>query len=129
MKRLLTAVTALLAASLVPLAAGAQETVKLGIIFPLSGGSGPQGQNTVKAVESMTAMINEAGGVLGKQIGITAAFAAPKTKSARRMPSSSASTRPPRMPPGAKSSVPATIPVQAIAGRSNTVDAPNSIIR
>lgn len=68
MKRLLTAVTALLAASLVPLAAGAQETVKLGIIFPLSGGSGPQGQNTVKAVESMTAMINEAGGVLGKQI-------------------------------------------------------------
>lgn len=46
----------------------AQETVKLGIIFPLSGGSGPQGQNTVKAIESMTAMINEKGGVLGKKI-------------------------------------------------------------
>lgn len=46
----------------------AQETVKLGIIFPLSGGSGPQGQNTVSAIKSMTAMINEKGGVLGKQI-------------------------------------------------------------
>lgn len=46
----------------------AQEGIKLGIIFPLSGGSGPQGQNTVKAIQSMTAMINEAGGVLGKQV-------------------------------------------------------------
>ncbi len=33
------------------------------------------------------------------------------------MPSSKSSTWPPRMPPGVKSSVPATMPVQAMAGR------------
>lgn len=47
--------------------AGAQP-IKVGVIFPLSGGSGPNGQATVKAVEAMAAMINEEGGVLGRQI-------------------------------------------------------------
>lgn len=68
MKKCVVIVAALLAGALVPSIAQAQESIKLGVIFPLSGGSGPQGQNTVKAIESMTAMINEAGGVLGKQV-------------------------------------------------------------
>lgn len=67
-KIILGAAIALMAGAMSGLPAVAQETIKLGIIFPLSGGSGPQGQNTVKAIESMTAMINEAGGVLGKQV-------------------------------------------------------------
>ena len=46
----------------------AQQTVKVGVIFPLSGGSGPNGQATVKAVETMAAMINDEGGVLGRKI-------------------------------------------------------------
>jgi branched-chain amino acid transport system substrate-binding protein len=67
MKRFLVA-AALVAGAILPAPTMAQETIKLGIVFPLSGGSGPQGQNTVKAIESMTAMINESGGVLGKQV-------------------------------------------------------------
>lgn len=46
----------------------AAQPIKVGVIFPLSGGSGPNGQATVKAVEAMAAMINEEGGVLGRQI-------------------------------------------------------------
>lgn len=60
-----------LAATLLAFAGGgamAQDPIKLGVIFPLSGGSGPNGQKTVNAIESMTAQINENGGVLGRQI-------------------------------------------------------------
>jgi branched-chain amino acid transport system substrate-binding protein len=46
----------------------AQQPIKVGVIFPLSGGSGPSGQATVRAMESMAAMINEDGGVLGRKI-------------------------------------------------------------
>jgi branched-chain amino acid transport system substrate-binding protein len=54
------------------LAAGAfaQDTVKVGVIFPLSGGAGPQGQHVTQAIQSMAALINESGGVLGKKIEI-----------------------------------------------------------
>jgi branched-chain amino acid transport system substrate-binding protein len=52
--------------------AGAQETVKVGVIFPLSGGAGPQGQHISQAIQSMAALINESGGVLGKKIEIVA---------------------------------------------------------
>jgi len=54
------------------LAAGAyaQSTVKVGVIFPLSGGAGPQGQHVTQAIQSMAALINESGGVLGKKIEI-----------------------------------------------------------
>ena len=52
------------------LAAAAQSTVKVGVIFPLSGGAGPQGQHVNQAIQSMAAMINEDGGVLGRRIEI-----------------------------------------------------------
>lgn len=56
-------------ATLAALPAAAQQApIKVGVIFPLSGGSGPNGQATVKAVESMAAMINDEGGVLGRKI-------------------------------------------------------------
>ena len=52
--------------------AAAAQPIKVGVIFPLSGGAGPQGQHLVKSIQSMAAMINEAGGVLGRQIVIEA---------------------------------------------------------
>jgi len=57
------------------LAAGAcwaQDTIKVGVIFPLSGGAGPQGQHVTNAIQSMASLINESGGVLGKKIEIFA---------------------------------------------------------
>lgn len=51
-------------------AAHAQDTVKVGVIFPLSGGAGPQGQHVTQAIQSMAALINESGGVLGRKIEI-----------------------------------------------------------
>ena len=52
--------------------AAAAQPVKVGAIFPLSGGAGPQGQHLVKSIQTMAAMINESGGVLGRQIVIEA---------------------------------------------------------
>jgi branched-chain amino acid transport system substrate-binding protein len=46
----------------------AQATVKVGTIFPLSGGAGPQGQHVTQAITAMAAVINESGGVLGRKI-------------------------------------------------------------
>lgn len=48
----------------------AQPTVKVGTIFPLSGGAGPQGQHVTQAITAMAAVINESGGVLGRKIEI-----------------------------------------------------------
>ncbi|MDM7944572.1 MAG: ABC transporter substrate-binding protein [Hydrogenophaga sp.] len=48
----------------------AQNTVKVGTIFPLSGGAGPQGQHVTQAITAMAAVINESGGVLGRKIEI-----------------------------------------------------------
>ncbi|WP_208508048.1 ABC transporter substrate-binding protein [Variovorax paradoxus] len=45
-------------------------TVKVGTIFPLSGGAGPQGQHVTQAIQAMAAVINESGGVLGRRIEI-----------------------------------------------------------
>jgi len=52
------------------LAAAAQGTVKVGVILPLSGAAGPQGQHVTNAINVMAAMINDAGGVLGRMIEI-----------------------------------------------------------
>ncbi len=52
------------------LAAAAQGTVKVGVIFPLSGGAGPQGQHVTQAIQSMAALINDDGGVMGRRIEI-----------------------------------------------------------
>jgi branched-chain amino acid transport system substrate-binding protein len=51
-------------------AAAAQEPIKVGVIFPLSGGAGPQGQHVTQAIQAMAAVINEEGGVLGRKIEI-----------------------------------------------------------
>lgn len=48
----------------------AQATIKVGTIFPLSGGAGPQGQHVTQAITAMAAVINESGGVLGRKIEI-----------------------------------------------------------
>ncbi|MBU6271097.1 MAG: ABC transporter substrate-binding protein [Betaproteobacteria bacterium] len=53
-------------------APGVAQPIKVGVIFPLSGGAGPQGQHLVKSIQSMAALINESGGVLGRQIVIEA---------------------------------------------------------
>ncbi|MDT7952788.1 MAG: ABC transporter substrate-binding protein [Acetobacteraceae bacterium] len=49
-------------------AASAADPVKVGVIFPLSGGAGRQGQGVVDAIKAMASMINANGGVLGRQI-------------------------------------------------------------
>jgi branched-chain amino acid transport system substrate-binding protein len=54
------------------LTAAHAQPIKVGVIFPLSGGAGPQGQHLVKSIQSMAALINESGGVLGRQIVIEA---------------------------------------------------------
>jgi branched-chain amino acid transport system substrate-binding protein len=50
--------------------AGGSGPVKVGVIFPLSGGAGPQGQHVTQAIQVMAALINAKGGVLGRQIEI-----------------------------------------------------------
>jgi branched-chain amino acid transport system substrate-binding protein len=49
---------------------GGSGPVKAGIIFPLSGGAGPQGQHVTQAIQVMAALLNSKGGVLGRQIEI-----------------------------------------------------------
>lgn len=71
MKRLRTLLTSL-ALGLGLAAPAAAQPIKVGVIFPLSGGAGPQGQHLVKSIQSMAALINESGGVLGRPIAIEA---------------------------------------------------------
>jgi branched-chain amino acid transport system substrate-binding protein len=49
-----------------------QPAIKVGTVFPLSGGAGPQGQHVTSAIRAMAALINENGGVLGRNIEIVA---------------------------------------------------------
>ena len=61
------------AALLAILLGGAQAQegpIKVGTIFPLSGGAGPQGTHVTQAIQAMAAIINEDGGVMGRQIEI-----------------------------------------------------------
>lgn len=51
-------------------AGAAEPPIKVGVIFPLSGGAGPQGQHVTQAIQAMAAVINEDGGVLGRKIEI-----------------------------------------------------------
>jgi branched-chain amino acid transport system substrate-binding protein len=46
------------------------QPVKVGVIIPLSGGAGPQGQHVVQAIQAMAASINENGGVLGRPVEV-----------------------------------------------------------
>jgi len=68
----LAAAAALTLASAVGAAQAQDDPIKVGAIFPLSGGAGPQGNHVVGALKSMAAIINEDGGVLGRQIEIIA---------------------------------------------------------
>lgn len=54
--------------TLFPGAARAADPVKVGVVFPLSGGAGRQGQDVAHAVQTMAAMLNADGGVLGRPI-------------------------------------------------------------
>jgi branched-chain amino acid transport system substrate-binding protein len=47
-----------------------QSPVEVGVILPLSGGAGPQGQHVTQAIQAMAAIINESGGVMGRPIEI-----------------------------------------------------------
>lgn len=50
----------------------AATPIKIGAIFPLSGGAGQQGQQMVKALNAMADIINKQGGVMGRPIEIEA---------------------------------------------------------
>ncbi|PVA09820.1 ABC transporter [Pelagivirga sediminicola] len=59
----------MMAAGLLASGVQAQEDpIKVGVIFPLSGGAGPQGKHVNWAIEAMAKMINEDGGVMGRQL-------------------------------------------------------------
>ena len=68
MKRMIGTSLLVAAAAFAAGAAWAQDTVKVGVIFPLSGGAGPQGQHIAESLEAMATMINDDGGVMGRQI-------------------------------------------------------------
>lgn len=57
-----------LAALVLPVAAWAADPVKVGVIFPLSGGAGRQGQDVAHAIQAMATIVNADGGVLGRQV-------------------------------------------------------------
>ena len=50
----------------------AADPIKVGVIFPLSGGAGRQGQEVVQAMQAMAAIINSDGGVMGRPVEIVA---------------------------------------------------------
>lgn len=68
MKRIRTLMGSLGLALAFSSAAMAQAPIKVGVIFPLSGGAGPQGQHVTQAIKAMTEIINADGGVLGRPI-------------------------------------------------------------
>jgi branched-chain amino acid transport system substrate-binding protein len=66
MSKTLSWTTLALLASLV--APAAAQDIKVGTIFPLSGGAGPDGQTVTNAVKLMVGQINEKGGLLGRKL-------------------------------------------------------------
>ncbi|MFP5460044.1 MAG: ABC transporter substrate-binding protein [Gammaproteobacteria bacterium] len=71
--KLVRSMAAAAAFALAALSGAAQaQPIKVGTIFPLSGGAGPQGQHLVQSIEAMAALINESGGVMGRKIEIVA---------------------------------------------------------
>ena len=49
-------------------AAQAADPIKVGTVFPLSGGAGPNGKAVTDAVKVAAEMINKSGGLLGRQL-------------------------------------------------------------
>jgi branched-chain amino acid transport system substrate-binding protein len=70
MKGLYRFLALLLVACAAHTAAWAQNAIKVGVILPLSGGAGPQGQHVSQAIQVMAALINESGGVTGRPLEI-----------------------------------------------------------
>jgi branched-chain amino acid transport system substrate-binding protein len=68
MKLVVAAVGALAAAGLAE--AQVENPIKVGVIFPLSGGAGPQGQHVMQAIQVMASLINDSDGVMGRRIEI-----------------------------------------------------------
>ncbi|MGR3783803.1 MAG: ABC transporter substrate-binding protein [Albimonas sp.] len=68
MKRMIGTGLLVAAAAFAAGAAWAQDMVKVGVIFPLSGGAGPQGQHIAESLDAMATMINHKGGVMGREI-------------------------------------------------------------
>ena len=70
-KKLSLTTFALLASLVAPLAAPAvAQDIKVGTIFPLSGGAGPDGQTVTNAVKLVVGQLNEKGGLLGRKITV-----------------------------------------------------------
>ncbi|WP_419897319.1 ABC transporter substrate-binding protein [Roseomonas sp. USHLN139] len=70
-RRQLLRATAIGAAALAaPARLYAADPIKVGALFPLSGGAAPQGQHVTQAIEIAAALVNEAGGVLGRPIQV-----------------------------------------------------------
>ncbi len=63
-----TVLAGIATSTMLPSFAVAEDTIKIGLIIPLSGGAGRQGQDVTNAVQSMATLINNAGGVLGRPI-------------------------------------------------------------
>ncbi len=58
----------IIAAPMLSRAGFAADPVKVGVIIPLSGGAGRQGQDVTNAINSMLTLINAEGGVMGRPI-------------------------------------------------------------
>ena len=49
---------------------GQASPIKVGVILPLSGGAGPQGQHVTQAIQAVAGLINDNGGVMGRSLEI-----------------------------------------------------------
>jgi branched-chain amino acid transport system substrate-binding protein len=58
------------AALAAPRLARANDPIKVGALFPLSGGTAVQGQHVCEAIEIAAGMVNDAGGVLGRPVQV-----------------------------------------------------------
>jgi branched-chain amino acid transport system substrate-binding protein len=63
-------ITALALAALAAEPTLAQGPIKIGTIFPMSGGAGPNGQAVTNAIKVVADLINKQGGVLGRQLTV-----------------------------------------------------------
>lgn len=63
-----TVLAGMAASTMLPPLAWAADPIKIGVIIPLSGGAGRQGQDVTNAIQSMASLINNGGGVLGRPI-------------------------------------------------------------
>ena len=65
MKKLIKVATATVIASMIGIAAMAQETAEIGVLIPLSGSNATNGAKTLAGINAALAEVNELGGVLG----------------------------------------------------------------